>query len=169
MIRQPSRRRKYWVRGCCVAIQLLVPSGCTREAVTAPSPPVSQPAINVDGLWIGKTAQAGDSTPTTNVSPGYFAVAVVQNRVTELTVQVSFPAPCRGELTATWGLSSVVAADGSFTLVKSSVASTVNASGVFTPTGEATGSITVTYGSTIGCVSTVSTTWMATRSSNSTP
>lgn len=135
---------------------------CSSGQTGTPSAPSPAPVV-ITGLWVGKTEQAGTTTPSTNVATGYFSASATANRVTTVTVQVSFPAPCRGELTATFGLGAVVANDGTFATVSSSPASTVSISGHFSIDGSAAGSISVTYGSTVGCESTVATTWSASR------
>jgi hypothetical protein len=148
----------------CVALATSLAIGCSQGGGTAPSPVSGPPTVNADGTWVGKTSQAGSATPITNVSTGYFSVTVIDNRLRELNVQVSFPPPCPGELAATWALNTAVGGDGAFTSSASSPASTLLVSGAFTSTGEASGSITVTYGSTIACPSTVATSWTAQKS-----
>jgi hypothetical protein len=131
----------------------------------APSQVQSHQAVNVDGAWIGKTSQAGATTPLTNVSPGFFSVTVVNSQVVELNLQVSSPAPCRGELTAGWTLlHAPVSDDGTFTCSTSSAALSLDVSGAFISDGHASGSVTVTYGNPISCLSTVTTQWTATKS-----
>jgi hypothetical protein len=149
--------------GCLIAVATSLAIGCSQSGSTAPSQVQSRQTVNADGTWIGKTSQAGATTPLTNVSSGFFSVAVVNSQVVELNVQVSFPAPCRGELTAGWTLHAPVSDQGTFSYSISSMASSLDVSGGFTSDGHASGSITVTYGNTISCPSTVTTQWTATK------
>jgi hypothetical protein len=122
----------------------------------------------INGIWKGKTAQAGETTPTTNVSTGYFELGVVSNRVDELRVQAMLPEPCPGNLTAFFALSGAIAANGTFASANASLNSrlSVSIAGAFTESGQASGSITITFADPNGCSSTMSTTWTATKSSS---
>ena len=164
MTTQLQGRRANQCLGCLMAVATSLAIGCRQSGSTAPSPAQSHQTVNADGTWIGKTSQAGATTPLTNVSPGFFSVAVVNSQVVELNVQVSFPSPCRGELTAGWTVHAPVSDDGAFTYSTASAALSLDVSGAFTSDGHASGSITVTFGNTMSCPSTVTTQWTAIKS-----
>ena len=152
-----------WV---CAAGVLLATLACGREPIAAPSPgPAPAPAtLDLDGTWLGKTSQAGGTTPTRNVDAGYFSYTVFNGGLTSIEFQFTFDAPCAGNLTSFSTLSGVaIGADGSFAMVSNRPPTTISVSGRFGGTSQASGMLTVTFGRFNGCESTNTATWTAVK------
>lgn len=150
------------------ALAVLITTACGSQPPLAPLVPTNAVPIPVpvslgfDGTWIGKTDQAGATTPVRNVDLGYFSLVVVNDRVTSLDYQVSFDPPCAGYLVGGSSLNAPIASDGSFAASRESIGSGLTLSGTFSTT-QAAGSFTFHYHPPNSCESIKTVTWTASR------
>lgn len=125
-----AMRLRYWV-----VLSLLLSSPRVTEAECIGVDPTSQLRF-VTTAFRGRLVEQAEAGTNGHVlvfdvsAGGGGRVQLSGNRVRDLTIQVSFPEPCRGELTASWDVNSAVASDGRFSASVPTFVSMLLVSGV---------------------------------------
>jgi hypothetical protein len=90
----------------CAFTVLVTTASCQSSMATALSESLGLGTVVLDrdGTWVGKTNQAGATTPTRKVDAAYFSLTVSNSRVESVEFQFIFDAPCGGNLTASSSL-----------------------------------------------------------------